>query len=300
MKFFHEHLHFSGIKKICGYDGSMRSLRIFLLVIFFFTYAPVPSLGSTEAEPACVFQSSGNKKACIAAASLMAQQTRPEIEGRASGLSYVRIEIKNKTGNVILSKLTRVKKGEWHLRPPRTLKKGAYDITLYTPNRTGKRQLAHDTLYIRTTPTQTGAAVTASLIPLLSGGVALRGSKVPVAYIKLVNTSAATATLEGFTLTQRGNAKSSEIIGFKTSDDRGNAVTIVDGIEGDTPFNGTSAYVPLAATLAPREMRIYTLLALISTNATVGKQITLDITSIHIPATLTGHLPIPGVTWTIK
>lgn len=147
----------------------------------------------------------------------------------------------------------------------------------------------------------TGSGISVSDIPLLSGGVATAGTSIPVTYVKVENTSSSYAVIKGFTLVQTGTADTTSIIGFSTSDNTGGSRTTVGGVQGDTPFDDREAYVPLAATLAPSEFRIYTLKAILTREATgqQGKTFALNLKSIDTTARISGALPIRGTVWTL-
>ena len=138
-----------------------------------------------------------------------------------------------------------------------------------------------------------------SSIPLLSGGVAARGASVPVAYIKVENTSTEAAKIEGFTLVQNGSADTDVVIGFATNDDKGGSRSVIGGNEDDTVFDDNEAYVPLSAVLNPKSFRIFTLKSILSADASgeAGNTLMLDVDSVDTGAEVYGSFPIRGTTW---
>ncbi|MBU1292808.1 hypothetical protein KJ819_01935 [Patescibacteria group bacterium] len=133
-----------------------------------------------------------------------------------------------------------------------------------------------------------------SSIPLLTGGVAARGASVPVAYIKVENTSSEAALINGFTLVQNGSADTDVITSFATNDDKGGSRTTVT-----SDFDGNEVYVPLSAVMSPRSFRIFTLKSNLSSSASgeAGQTLMLDVDSIDTGADVYGAFPIRGTTW---
>lgn len=147
-----------------------------------------------------------------------------------------------------------------------------------------------------------GGAVSVSSIPLLTGGAATLNASVPVAYIKVLNTSAEPAAINGFTLKQNGTAGTDAIIGFATNDDKGGSRSTIGGQEGVDLFKDGETFVPLKAVVGAGMFRIYTLKAQLSGRASgdVGKSLMLDVSSIDTGAAIRGNFPIRGTTWTLS
>jgi len=147
-----------------------------------------------------------------------------------------------------------------------------------------------------------GGAVSVSSIPLLTGGSAALNASVPVAYIKVLNTSTEAAAINGFTLKQNGTAGTGAIIGFATSDDKGGSRSIIGGEEGVDLFEDGETFVPLKAVIEAGKFRIYTLKAQMSGRASgdVGKSLMLDVAAIDTGAAVRGNFPIRGTTWTLS
>jgi len=147
------------------------------------------------------------------------------------------------------------------------------------------------------------AILTASSLPLLTGGYAAPGASVPVAYLKLVNTSTSVATVHGVWLQQNGSADTSAVIGFSTVDDKGMNRTTLGGEEGTTPFKDDVAYVPLLnATLAPGQLRIFTIKAQLSKalSSSLGSTLMIDVSSLDTAAEIKSDFPIRGTTWMLR
>ncbi|MBU2104016.1 hypothetical protein KJ848_02315 [Patescibacteria group bacterium] len=140
-----------------------------------------------------------------------------------------------------------------------------------------------------------------SSIPLLSGGTAARGASVPVAYIKVENTSNEAAKINGFTLAQNGTASTDVVIGFATNDDKGGSRSTIGGGENDSVFDGREAFVPLSAVINAKSFRIFTLKSILSANSSgeAGKTLKLDVNSVDSGADVYGFFPIRGTTWTL-
>ncbi len=263
---------------------------------------PGVSFGATKKE-ACVLPST-DESACITEATLTTTRSKPSLSGLANDVSSLRIFVRQDGKILWRSGIVRVRKSDaWSATVKKKLKDGSYDVSVYEKSNL-REPLAEGTLNVgkvRTTssPSSSAGTISASPIPLLFGGAATRGGKVPVAYVKLVNQGKATTTLEGFTLTQNGTAGASKITEFETADDKGGSRTTVKNEDGEL-FTGKSVFVPLKATLAPGQMRIFTLLALVAKDASVGSTLKLDVASVKANASVKGTLPMRGTTWTIK
>lgn len=141
-----------------------------------------------------------------------------------------------------------------------------------------------------------------SFIPLLSGGQAKAGKSVPVSYLQVTNTGDNAASLAGFWLRQSGSAGGESIIGLTTVDDKGSLRGSVGGTEGSILFKDGLAFVPANATIAPKEMRLFTIKTAVtaSVSSYLGKDIKIEVASVDTNAKVQGTFPIRGVTWTIS
>lgn len=156
-------------------------------------------------------------------------------------------------------------------------------------------------LLARGIPDAPGGEVAVSPIPLLSGGVAAAGASIPVSYVRVSNVSDEAATIYGFDLEQNGAADSDVVIGFSTSNDKGGSRATIGGAEGTVQFEDGKAFVPLKATLAAGEFRIFTIKAILSkdSSGSFGKPLMIDVSGIDTPADIRGSFPIRGTTWTL-
>lgn len=225
--------------------------------------------------------------------------TKPTITGEAEDVKKLRLVVRNDDEKIVFKKDVRVNDGEWKTRVSKRLKKGDYELALYAGKSTRGEVLAASTLTIgdkKEKGVGSDTTLSVSSVPLLFGGTAMPGTSVPVAYVKVVNTSTKASAIEGFTLNQRGSAPTSVITGFATNDDKGGSRTTVNA-----SFKGTKVYVPLAATLTPGQMRIFTIKAMVGSTAVahLGQQLMLDVTSVESGATLRGTFPLVGTTWTL-
>ncbi len=208
-------------------------------------------------------------------------------------------------GKSVLKKSVKVSKGDWKLRLTKTLKNGTYKVTILDGSSSKAKTLATNTLTIGTktssSSTKSNGIISVSSLPLLAGGTASQGASVPVAYLKVQNASSAAVNLEGFTFKQNGSASGANVIGFSTSDDKGGSRTTIGGLESTKQFKNGSAFVPLVASIAPNQVRIFTIKAIMSTNAgtDLGKQLFLDVTGIQANGGVKAKLPILGAAWTL-
>lgn len=236
---------------------------------------------------------------------LTTTSTKPKLEGEAEDVRSVRLIIENEDGKrVFRSREVKINKdGEWKIRVTKKLKKGEYEVSLIGPKSTDYEVLATDTLVIgdkkdlKKNSDKKAGTVYMSSLPLLMGGTGTAGASVPVAYVKVGNPSKDTVTLSGFTLKQNGSANVNAVSGFSTNDDKGGSRATVA-----SAFKNGSSFVPLSATLAPGEVRIYTIKANLSSNlsAYAGTTLMLDVVDAETSATNSTTFPIKGTTWTLS
>lgn len=235
---------------------------------------------------------------------LETDNNKPTISGEAEGTKTVRLEIMNDDGKrVFKSKNVRVKRGEWDARVTKSLKDGAYDVTLFGEKGAEIDAIATSTLVVGegsssagTASSKMGGTLSVSALPLLMGGSAGPNASVPVAYIKVSNSGSSASSIEGFTLKQNGSASTDAIASFSTNDDKGGSRATVST---SGRFKNGSAYVPLSAVIAPGQIRIFTIKAGLSSssNAYAGKSLMLDVTGVTTGAKVPSAFPIRGTTW---
>ena len=228
-------------------------------------------------------------------ASLSASSAKPTLTGTTDAKS-VRIVVENEAGKkVFSSRDIKAKAGKWRSRINKTLKPGTYEVTLFEKNAKGKRvEVGTETLSVSGKGGKSGT-LSASMVPLLMGGTANSNASAPVAYVKLTNTGTATTSIQGFTLTENGTAPDAVVAGFTTSDDKGGSRATIT-----TAFNKGSVFVPLAATLAPGQIRIFTIKAnLGAVSAYRGTQLKIDVASVKTDGTIKGMFPLRGTTFTL-
>lgn len=100
-------------------------------------------------------------------------------------------------------------------------------------------------------------------VPFLSGGTARPSELISAAYLNAENIGDTHASLTGFELTESGSALDTVITGFETSDNLGGSRQRLGGVG----FRSGKAFIPLQATLAAGEVRIFTIQARISQNS---------------------------------
>lgn len=275
----------------------MTKLKIFALAPMLIALViPGVSLGATKKDVCTLPDNTAS--ICINRDTLVTKKENPTITGRAEDVKSLRLFVR-KDGEVIWkSRIVKVRKsGTWSIPIKEKLKDGTYDISIYEKADL-KDALAQETLLIGTQKAGAGT-LEASPIPLLFGGEAKRGSKAPVAYVKLINRGKATTSIEGFTLAQNGSASAKAVAAFETADDKGGSRTTVKNEDGEL-FSGKNVFVPLKATLAPGQMRIFTLLALVTSDASVGSTLKFDVAGVKSSASIGGKFPMKGTTWTIR
>lgn len=240
--------------------------------------------------------------------SLVATSSKPTLSGTATGTKTVRLTIRKEgsTKTLYTSKLIRVKDGKWKTRVSKKLSDATYEVRL---SKSGKTKfLDKETLVVDTDDTTSNTSsknsksvLSVSAVPLLSGGMTRAGASVPISYLKVVNTGKEPIDINGFSVKQNGSASTKSIIGLTASDDTGSTHGSVGGTEGTTPFKDGIATVPVYTTVAPGSMRLFTIKAVLSNNASayIGKQLMIDVASVGTNGSTKGAFPIRGTTWMI-
>lgn len=193
-----------------------------------------------------------------------------------------------------------VHKGHWQVLTSEPLANGVYTVTLYKDNRNGLAPLASDPLYVGV---QAPLTLTVLPVALLGGGTAPAGSTQPISYLQIINNGYASTTINGFWIKEDGSAPISSVIGFSSVDDQGLNRQSVGGVEGKTPFVNGLAYVPSGAVIGPRQMKLFTIKAQLSTSAGqyAGTNLMLDISGVDAPqAAFQNTFPVRGTTWAIS
>lgn len=276
-----------------------RSTRVAVLTVAGLAFSFLPAVSVSAANPDASFEED---------AYTSTHKSRLTLSGDAEDVRAVRVLIENEDGKrVFRSKEVRVKNDEWKIRVTKKLKEGDYTLSLLAPKSMDYEVLATSTLSVtdkkstksETKATGKGGAVYMSKLALLTGGTGTAGASVPVAYIKVGNASKTATTLEGFTLTQNGSASTAAVVGFSTNDDKGGSRATIDA---KNLFKNGSVFVPLTAILAPGEVRIYTIKALLngSLGSNSGKSLMLDVTGADTNGSVTTKFPIKGTTWNLR
>ena len=258
---------------------------------------------------AAVTVTAAKATATIDAASLATtNKTKASLTGDATNVKTVRVLIENSAGKRLFkSKALKVKNDHWKVTASKKLADGTYKVTVYDAKDKKQATLASGTLTVgvkgatSTSGTKSSGLISVDALPLLSGGAANMGASVPVAYLKVQNTSGSAVSLEGFTLKQNGSASGDSVIGFSTSDDKGGSRATIGGTEGAKQFKSGLAFVPLKATIENGTVRIFTIKATLSKTVTadLGKQLFLDVAGVTTNGSVKASYPIRGVAWTL-
>lgn len=249
-----------------------------------------------------VYVVSGN----IDASSLQTDASRPTLSGEVSGLTTVRLEIFEKGNSKVFytDDDIDVRNEEWEVKIAKQLPDGTYDVVLRGDKKVNFNTLATETLTVGddgSDESSSGILVVES-IPLLSGGIVHAGGKVSISYLQVTNIGKESAVVQSFSVKQNGSASTQSVIGLTSADDKNTSSGSVGGIEGNTPFKNGVASIPVNAIIAPGQMLLFTLKALVTadTSAYIGKQLMLDVVGINSNGTEKGAFPIRGTTWTIS
>lgn len=244
--------------------------------------------------------------------SLTSVSAKPTLSGMAIGAKSVKVTIQKEGSNKTFfrSKTIQVKNDKWKAKITKKLPDGIYTVTLSTTrgadfNSTpsGVLTIGKPTTASVSSVVKTGATtLVVSPVPLLQGGVARAGASVPLSYLQVTNTGKESATVKGFWVKQNGSAPEQAVIGLTTIDDKGASRGSAGGIEGYVLFKNGLAFAPTDAVLAPGQMRLFTIRAILTNNvsAYTGKQLMIDVASVETSAKVTGTFPIRGTTWTIS
>lgn len=263
----------------------------------------------TESESyAYIFTSGSKKVACsvtlelltgtISSSTLNTTSAKPKLSGTATTGSTVSVEVRKQGSSkkVFTSKEIKVSRGAWKVSVTKKLSNGVYDVTLRGP-KGSDITLATGTLTVGKS-SGTGS-LSVALIPLLGGGTARAGTTVPVSYLQVRNTGKTATTITGFKLQQQGSASVSAVTGFSTVDDKGGSR---GATTGSNVFANGVGYAPTSATIAPGELRLFTIKANIagSLGNTAGKSLSLVVSGIEANGSVRGSFPIPGTTWMLS
>lgn len=236
------------------------------------------------------------------ASTLKSTSLSPTVKGTASGVSSLKVQVykEGSSRKVFENKKVSVKSGKWEVGI-KSLSDGVYTVKVYVNEDSRISQIGSYKLLAGKAALQTGTLKVNS-IPLLSGGVTGAGMTIPVSYLQIQNSGTATTSITGFGLTQTGSANASGITGFTVTDDRGVPRGITGGIEGATPFTGTSAVANLNIELAPQERRLFTIKAVLSANQVqnLSKAYSLNVSSVRSSGAIEAMFPIVGTTWIVS
>lgn len=270
----------------------MQSLRTFSATGLMFAVLLIAPMGAKAAA-----------SATIDTDSLTTTSTKPTIRGSAEDTDHVRVVITSEKGKKVFNKTIKVSsKDEWKAKPSKKLANGEYDVAVYAGKNVKGKPAMEGTLSVGKSSGDVassgkGTALSVSSVPLLAGGIARPLTSVPVAYVKVTNTSKIESGIDGITLVQNGSAPTSVITAFTTSDNLGGsrATTTIT----NSSFKKNAVFVPLKASIPAGGFRIFTIKAAVGSSAisNVGKSLVLDVQSVSTAAKVSGMFPVRGTTW---
>lgn len=246
------------------------------------------------AVPSAALAASGS----IDADTLTANYGKITLAGEAD-VETVRLFIKDEKGKTVYkSKDIEVEDGEWESKVSKKLKVGEYEVSLRSKDGKKLIELASSELKVLSKKTKkTSGTLAVSMVPLLSGGTAAPGSSVPVSYIQVKNTGSTTVSIDGFTLKENGSAPDTVVTGFSVSDDKGGSRATIEGT-----FKKGLAFVPLKAAVAPGQLRIFTIKAILSNSfgSALGTQLKIDVAGVETKAKgVKAAFPLRGTTFVL-
>lgn len=239
----------------------------------------------------------------FATSSLRTASSKPTLSGTASGTKSVQIKIMKEGEEKIVyeSRTLKVKNGIWKTKITKRLPHGTYDVVLVGKKNIALNTIAHGTLTVGASTKkveQSESTLVVELVPLLLGGTTRANATIPVSYLQVINIGKEPTSIHGFTITQKGSASTEAILGMTVVDDSG---VLKGSATGDSLFNNGSAFVPIDATFAPGQMRLFTIKAMLADNLTsyLGTQLKIVISDVDTKAAIKGKFPIYGTTWTL-
>ena len=244
----------------------------------------------------------------FATSTLLTASSRSLLSGKAIGAKSVQVKIyKEGTTSVLYtSNVIKVSKnGTWKTKVTKKLKNGTYDVVLLGNKKALLNTIASGTLSVGTTTSATGKSDTIIVVvpvPLLAGGIARSGATIPLSYLQVVNLGKVSTTIHGFTIKQNGSTNIDAITALTVSDDSKLLHGSVTKNDGSLVFKNGSAVVPIEAVLAPDQMRLFTLKAVLASTLTqyAGTQLKMDIVGVTTSALLKNTFPVRGVVWKIQ
>ena len=204
------------------------------------------------------------------------------------------------TSTPTTSASVRVRNGGWTFPRSLSFPDGNYMIDVSVDKSGVRTVVATSTLTVGNPPPVAATTLVVVPVQLLGGGTARANTNVAVAYLQLINLGSATATISGISMTQTDNAPVAAVTQLSAVSDNGLARGSV-GIPPTTPFVGQTATIPITLTLAPREMRLVTVKALMAPNLLpyLGTKLTLMTSSVTANAKIQSTFPIFGTIWTL-
>lgn len=237
--------------------------------------------------------------------------SKPTIRGTASStVKSVKVVFYKEGSDKVFakSKTAKTKKCGWKAKMTKKLPEGVYKVEVVASSRVitqgtvtvgdaDATSASHNASNVSTG----GSKVAVSPIALLSGGNARAGTTVPISYLQLENIGNTAALVKGFWIKQNGNASTNSVIGLTAVDDKELYRGSVGGVEGSVLFANNQAFAPIEAILAPGEMKLFTIKAILTGNgyAHMNKQLMLDVVGVDGDASVQATFPIKGTTWTI-
>ena len=238
----------------------------------------------------------------IDASALRTSDSSPTLSGIAFGVQALQLSVREGGSGEVLytSEDIPVSNDRWKATIEERLPDGVYTVELRAVEGFAFVIEPISTLTVDTRPADTTLVITP--INLLRGGSAEAGASIPVSYLQVANTGSSPATLEGFWVRQNGSASPQAVIGLMTLDDQGALTGFSLGEADEALFSDDLGFAPAEATLAPGQMRLFTIRALLTpdTSPYSGTQLMIDVVSVATTGSGQGAFPIRGTTWTIR
>lgn len=234
--------------------------------------------------------------------------SRTTIKGTAEGTDTVQLTISKKEGSkpLFTSKTLRVKNGKWASRITKTLAEGEYVVKLLGDKKAKLNVIATDTFTVGKerkddTKKSSDTILVIENIPLLRGGKTGMNMNAPISYFQAINIGTSAGVVEDVRVKHAGTAPSSAIVGFTVTDDQSLTNVVYLPKDPAALFRDGVATIPIDAVIGARQMRLFTVRALLAPTAFAhyGKQFQLSVAGVDTNAKMRAQLPLPSVWWTI-
>jgi hypothetical protein len=241
----------------------------------------------------------------VTTASVSSLSRTKTLAGTATSTKAVFIKLyKEGSKHVVYkSKAIKVRNDVWKAKISKKLIEGTYTVEVRDGKKASASIIATSSLSVtgkKEVAKKSNSTLVVESVPLLFGGTVRGGGSVAVSYVQVINIGKEAASLQGFKVVQNGSAPTSAIAAFTSVDETGT-------LSGSTMTSKTPlfvkglAFVPIEASFAPGQMRLFTIKAVLASDirSSVGSQLMVALASVDANASVQGKVPVRGTTWTL-